>query len=113
MDLKREIEKRQVTLKPCPFCGGKAKIDTYRIIGDNHELMVFCTECAIRTQLMLNLDDVVAKWNSRARESELIETACGLIECGAVSVGRGADIAGIPYYRMEDELRKRKIKWKE
>ena len=54
-------------LKPCPFCGGKARIEKY---VDNVETTwsVNCTDCDIGTVFESNKNDMVRKWNTRKGE---------------------------------------------
>lgn len=39
-------------LKPCPFCGGKAKLNYERISGENkgYWAQVICTQCCGRSE---------------------------------------------------------------
>lgn len=52
-------------LKTCPFCGGKAKLEEYTLIGNDYRYFIFCTECANRTQIQYNKMDTIACWNKR------------------------------------------------
>ena len=36
-------------LKPCPFCGGKAKLYNQKVIGGYDYSYVICDSCGIRT----------------------------------------------------------------
>lgn len=57
-------------LKPCPFCGSKAKYK-YIIDGDNEGAeYVECTNCGASTNLTFPIKDdvkeiVIEKWNRR------------------------------------------------
>ena len=76
----------EIRLKPCPFCGGEAKIISTRIYSDSAR-RIGCTKCQAVTQAVLidhpkyngrNLDEstrytaeqaeekAAEKWNSRA-----------------------------------------------
>ena len=49
-------------LKPCPFCGSAAKLETY---GDR--LGISCTECFCRTPLCQPGEDPLPIWNLRTQ----------------------------------------------
>lgn len=41
-----EIEKLEAALLPCPFCGGKAEINTNLYGGDNGDMAgILCSKC--------------------------------------------------------------------
>jgi Lar family restriction alleviation protein len=57
-------------LKPCPFCGGEAKIFSYRTSEDSEGVHIECIKCGVRTDAT---DDAyadrltaVSMWNTRA-----------------------------------------------
>lgn len=58
-----------VTLKPCPFCGGVARwIDEHDRIGEPFGLVVEHAErCFIGGSMMADWDTIIAAWNTRAR----------------------------------------------
>ena len=58
-------------LKPCPFCGGVAKLNTFktkklylRSVG----YFIECTVCKNRTTMNLNAEDSIEAWNRRAND---------------------------------------------
>lgn len=54
-------------LKPCPICGGKAKIKRQYILGIDH--VIFCQSCRAEwCDLYTPKDTLVEKWNKRAEE---------------------------------------------
>lgn len=55
-----EIKKPE-ELKPCPFCGGKAKCFTV-----NSATWVFCTDCSAETRAYDTREEAIAAWNRRA-----------------------------------------------
>ena len=56
-------------LKPCPFCGGKALIQSEsRVYGDNHVstgLFVECVSCGAGTRLYTLASLATEAWNKR------------------------------------------------
>jgi Lar family restriction alleviation protein len=59
-------------LKPCPFCGGKAKIQSYRVAEDAEAVRVKCTQCFAETDEFEDayapINDAVEAWNRRFGE---------------------------------------------
>lgn len=52
-------------LKPCPFCGGKAKVQRYP-----HNYSVYCTKCGARTILFKPTEkEAFEAWNRRTEGS--------------------------------------------
>ena len=50
-------------LKPCPFCGGKAKLSRWEAI---HEYSVFCTKCnAVAGDYEDTEEKAIERWNKR------------------------------------------------
>lgn len=58
-----EIPKYRTQPKPCPFCGGKARVWT----GES-EAHVECAVCGARTKIHSCRDDAVSAWNIREPE---------------------------------------------
>ena len=64
----------------CPFCGGKAQLETTCGIGyvdkegvDRYTLALFfiqCTKCACKTYPHENWVDAIKAWNRRAGDSD-------------------------------------------
>lgn len=56
-------------LLPCPFCGGKAKLNAYRASRDSEGCIVHCTQCNVRTKefedAFIPDVDAVDAWNRR------------------------------------------------
>lgn len=68
-------------LKPCPFCGGRAKVDNG---GLNYEYYwAKCTKCGTEQPLSNTVDAAAANWNRRHGD----DRRCG--ECGNFNKGDG------------------------
>lgn len=53
-------------LKPCPFCGGKAKIRSEKYWQPNVRRNVICTNCFANTGWYKTEDEAIEAWNRRA-----------------------------------------------
>ena len=54
--------KDKTQLKPCPFCGGQARLN------GSYYFDVECTECGIRTAPSSSDAEVIKLWNTRTKE---------------------------------------------
>jgi len=52
-------------LKPCPFCGGNAKLMTYHYQTLGDMLYVTCLSCGNETTGKLTAGEAIAAWNRR------------------------------------------------
>jgi Lar family restriction alleviation protein len=59
-----------IELKPCPFCGSKAKIITVGIHGYNEQFVIHCMNCYAETTQYAALSFVIEAWNKRVGEQD-------------------------------------------
>ena len=65
-------------LKPCPFCGGKAMIETCQCAGEETpRYRVGCAHCWCETDWEnFCEEDAAEKWNRRATDEDNKRTDC-------------------------------------
>ena len=59
-----------VKLKPCPFCGGEAKLH-HNSLTDKFK--VWCSECDCRTDVYSDKEEVVKCWNTRKPMERIVD----------------------------------------
>ena len=52
-------------LKPCPFCGGKAKLKTY---GDRDVFWAECPKCYVKMPMVWEQEKAIRAWNTRVEK---------------------------------------------
>ena len=55
------------SLKPCPFCGGKAEMQT--LYAPLHEYFVKCRKCGIEQKLYKSRRTATIAWNRRTADA--------------------------------------------
>lgn len=55
---------KELELKPCPFCGGKAIKSAFSWGNIDDEYTIQCTVCGIRTTVS-KLEEAIKLWNRR------------------------------------------------
>lgn len=58
-------------LKPCPFCGGKARLDIIERYDGANTFFVRCTICQTTMPLKSEYSEAIAAWNRRVNEEVL------------------------------------------
>jgi len=59
------------TIKPCPFCGGKAYVGVYDYEAYGESVCVRCSGCHVETFEYDTVENAIEAWNSRAENEEL------------------------------------------
>lgn len=62
----KEYAKINAKLKPCPFCGGEAKMLEYKM---SPLVKIECGKCGIGALWHRNQMELVKKWNKRVAEN--------------------------------------------
>lgn len=57
---------KEITLKPCPFCGGKAELT--ESFYQTPVWRVVCHKCEIATFLFLSPESAAKRWNRRVKQ---------------------------------------------
>lgn len=71
--VKKMTPNSDMELKPCPFCGGKAKIGTKTFDIFNVAAYVYCSRCGAKTSLIeanvnrAAVDEAKDLWNNRSK----------------------------------------------
>lgn len=64
------MEIKEVELKPCPFCGGKAELHSWHkpecMAKDEIRAEVWCNDCPATVGTYLTKEEAVEAWNRRA-----------------------------------------------
>ena len=59
----------EIKLKPCPFCGGKAKFvlgERYREEHKQSNDWIECSSCSVETAYFVTPEEAAEAWNKRA-----------------------------------------------
>jgi hypothetical protein len=64
LDFKGGIEMTE-ELKPCPFCGGEAKIGSFK--GSKENWAVWCESCCIPCSEKYTIEETIKTWNTRVQ----------------------------------------------
>ncbi len=59
----------KIELKPCPFCGGKAKMVVYTNYNDYNDYVVNCTKCGASVPIWHETEKEAAQWWNRRDEN--------------------------------------------
>ena len=55
-------------LKPCPFCGGEAKVETIRLLDNGDAWRVYCPKCgATSAASKWDVVNAIIAWNMRTK----------------------------------------------
>ena len=94
-------------LKPCPFCGGMAKIHNYRDYRNYYT--VECCDCGIFVSDNYSREeDAVKGWNIRPAETELLETLKEIASNEPSSYWNGEEGFSEDYTQCSEAIKKAK-----
>ena len=65
---------RELELKPCPFCGGKAIKSAFSWGNIDDEYTIECTVCRVRTTVS-KLEEAIKLWNRRVKNERICRKA--------------------------------------
>ncbi len=72
----------RISLKPCPFCGGKPhnvpQTCSYSAVGQRHFYRILCPNCAAQTPPQVAPEAAVAFWNNRAALTAIMGESDGV-----------------------------------
>lgn len=63
----------EVKLKPCPFCGGEAKISTYDWGYSVKEYWIYCHSCDCASGSYHSKEEAIETWNRRKPMDDIVE----------------------------------------
>lgn len=89
---------KHTPLACCPFCGGKAKLSSYRVAEDAMGCHVECTSCRVQTETFEDAytpsGDAISAWNRRSPDpvrEKLVEALEAVLAEETVLVHVGYD----------------------
>ena len=72
--VKNTMEEVKEELKPCPFCGNMAEIETFevkKLFKNVKGYFVQCKCCENRTEIKLDIKDSINAWNRRVNDGKI------------------------------------------
>ncbi len=85
-------------LKPCPFCGGKAR--QIHLCGSSHHIA--CTECFSQSGPCDSEEQAVTKWNRRTEKVGRWEEMPGITAVGGGILFRCTQCRKMPFPMKKD-----------
>lgn len=70
--LREKLDRSEVTLQPCPFCGNTDITLSYADPKDTCRL--FCTKCGAEVDFGVSKGEAVKLWNTRAETPKVVDT---------------------------------------
>ena len=69
-------------LKPCPFCGGEAKVGCEKYWQPKVSRRIICTNCYSSSGWYRTEEEAIELWNRRSENEELLFTRQFILEHG-------------------------------
>ena len=102
-DLKKAINKTNETLKPCPFCGGEAIVETEKIGKEQLLYAVGCSdrECVSQGRYYTTVESAINAWNTRKPVENVIERLEKEMELAEKEMAE-CTFKGMPFYDTQN-----------
>ena len=68
-EVQTSLKPDEISLLPCPFCGGNPDIHARHWTNGNHEWWISCIKCFSETTIFDNPEEAIEAWNTRVERT--------------------------------------------